>query len=81
MIESLFSLCVQKVLNRMSVVTAPVSMKYINQLRSQLPSKDEADPSGGDEVVPGPVAGPNEPLLVRHHVLVVVHPRVGDLQM
>ena len=52
MIESLFSLCVQRaLLNRVRVVAAPVSMKYINQLRSQLPGEDEPDPSCGDEVV------------------------------
>ena len=41
----------------------------------------EPDSAGVDEVVRLPVGGADVAAPLRHHVLVVVHPGVGDLQM
>ena len=61
------------------IAATPISGENILQLLPDSAREYEANTSSGDEVVSRPVRGPDVSLLVRHHVLVVVHPGKWDL--
>ena len=61
------------------IFAVPVSTEEIIQIILHRPGEHEPDPSCGDEVVRGPVGGPDDAGLLRHDVLVVVDPGEGDV--